>query len=312
MTEAIVRVDYVTKYYDAVHALKDISLDLAEGEVLGLFGHNGAGKSTLMKLILGLAAPSAGQVLALGLSPRANRSHHYRRQFGYLPENVSFYDQLSGRDVLRYFARLKGVAKHEAERLLEDVGLSYAAHRAVKTYSKGMRQRLGLAQALLATPKLLLLDEPTVGLDPIAIGEFYATIDRLRGAGSAVILCSHALSGVEAHIDRAMILSRGRQTALGTLDELRQEAQLPVAIDARGLSVETLDKLECYRVAVERITVNNSDRFLVPLAEKLQVVHQMTQDIGLQNLELRSPSLEDLYRHYMGVSEASASTVGEG
>ncbi|MDX5298691.1 MAG: ABC transporter ATP-binding protein, partial [Gammaproteobacteria bacterium] len=158
-----IQLDGITQHYGATAVLHDLSLHLPPGEVLGLFGHNGAGKTTTIKLILGLLQPTQGQVQVLGGSPQDVR---IKLQIGYLPENVMFYPQLSGRETLRHFARLKQAPDAQVSSLLDQVGLSTAADRRVKTYSKGMRQRLGLAQALLGKPRLLLLDEPTVGLDP--------------------------------------------------------------------------------------------------------------------------------------------------
>src|SRR5690606_17723098 len=178
--------------YGSTTVLHDLSLTVGAGEVLGLFGHNGAGKTTTMKLILGVLRPDAGEVRVLGVPAGEARA---RRELGHLPENGSFYPQLSGRETLAYFARLKGVPVSGIAALLDQVGLTDAADRRVRTYSKGMRQRLGLAQALLGEPRLLLLDEPTVGLDPIATADLYALIDDLRRRGTTVVLCSHVLAG---------------------------------------------------------------------------------------------------------------------
>lgn len=202
----VVEIEGVSQRYGDVAVLHGLDLTLAQGEVLGLFGHNGAGKTTTMKLILGLLQASSGQVRVFGRGPS---DPDVRRMLGYLPENVMFYPQLSGLETLQHFARLKGAAPEQVERLLEEVGLAGAAKRRVRTYSKGMRQRLGLAQALLGQPRLLLLDEPTVGLDPIATQDLYQLLDRLRWQGTSIILCSHVLPGVEAHINRAAILTRG-------------------------------------------------------------------------------------------------------
>jgi len=314
MNSTVVELKDLGKEFSGLSVLRNINLTIAPGEILGLFGHNGAGKSTLMKICLGVVKPSSGNVLVMGHSPTANDSHHYRCQFGYLPENVSFYDQLSGQEVLNYFSRLKGSSKKDVQRLLEEVGLAQVAGRAVKTYSKGMRQRLGLAQALLGEPKLLLLDEPTIGLDPVATNDFYSTVDRLKSGGCAVILCSHVLPGVESHIDRAMILNQGQQLALGTLEELRIAASLPIEIDAYGLTEADFaavlvdgrgDGISPDYQPEEVAGSNGVQRLLVPQDQKLTALRRLMGCAGLTNIELRQPSLETLYRHYMASTNNS-------
>ncbi|WP_443192368.1 ABC transporter ATP-binding protein [Pseudomonas indica] len=293
-----VDIEGVSQRFGALTALDDLHLRLAPGEVLGLFGHNGAGKTTTMKLILGLLRPSEGRVTVLG--ERAE-SLAVRRQLGYLPENVTFYPQLSGRETLHHFARLKGAATDQADALLDEVGLAAAADRRVKTYSKGMRQRLGLAQALLGAPRLLLLDEPTVGLDPIATQSLYRLVDRLREQGTSIILCSHVLPGVEAHIDRAAILAGGRLQAMGTLAALRLEAGLPVRIRAAGLDDPQpwLQRLTSAGHAARRLN-GHSLEIDTPATGKLGLLRQLLEEGGVADIEVHQPSLEDLYRHFMG------------
>ncbi|NIM33134.1 MAG: ATP-binding cassette domain-containing protein [Pseudomonas stutzeri] len=292
-----VEIQGVSQRYGSMTVLHDLNLTLAEGEVLGLFGHNGAGKTTSMKLILGLLAPSEGQVKVLG---RAPNDPQVRRQLGYLPENVTFYPQLSGRETLRHFARLKGAALSQVDELLEQVGLAHAADRRVKTYSKGMRQRLGLAQALLGEPKLLLLDEPTVGLDPIATQNLYLLIDRLRQRGTSIILCSHVLPGVEAHINRAAILAKGRLQAAGSLAHLRAEAGLPVRIRASGIS-ERDSWLQRWAAAGHsaRGLSESSLEVVAVNGHKLVLLRQLLGEGEPEDIEIHQPSLEDLYRYYM-------------
>jgi Cu-processing system ATP-binding protein len=294
-----VELQEVDRRFRGVHALKSLSLTVEPGEVLGLLGHNGAGKSTMMKLVLGVLAPSSGRVIVLGEDPRGHNARNLRLQLGYLPENVSFYDNLSGREVLRYFSRLKRVPVREADQLLERVGLGHAASRRVRTYSKGMRQRLGLAQALLGQPRLLLLDEPTVGLDPMAVRDVYGMIDSLRGSGTSVILCSHVLPGVERHIDRVAILCEGRLLASGTIDSLREEAGLPLRIHARGggLNGALQARLNGHGVAIE-VDDGGSIRLTAPPAEKLQVLRALLEEPDLSDVTVEPPTLDSLYAHF--------------
>lgn len=293
----VVEIEGVTQRYGHATVLHDLSLSLAPGEVLGLFGHNGAGKTTSMKLILGLLQASSGQVRVFG---RAPSDPHVRQMLGYLPENVTFYPQLSGLETLQHFARLKGAPMSQVQTLLEDVGLTVAARRRVKTYSKGMRQRLGLAQALLGEPRLLLLDEPTVGLDPLATQDLYRLLDRLRGQGTSIILCSHVLPGVEAHINRAAILTQGRLLALGTLAALREEAGLPTLIRSSGL--QRAAHLQKRWSEAGHVTQRWGAEGLQVAAlngNKLDLLRQLLDQDSPSDVEIVVPSLEDLYRHYM-------------
>ena len=283
------------KTYGQLEVLNSMTMSLNEGEVLGLFGHNGAGKTTMMKLILGVISPSKGKVEVMGMAPDSKEAWHCRSKVGYLPENVSFYEQLTGLEVLTYFAKLKGFSKKQAIDLLEQVGITYAMKRQVKTYSKGMRQRLGLAQAFIGEPKLLLLDEPTVGLDPIATRDFYKTVDQLKSNGSSVILCSHVLPGVEQHIDRAMILSTGKLLAMGTLSELRQQAALPVVIKPSGLNGAVAQDVKLNTF----LTNTCQHTLMVPEQEKLAVLKQLLSLEALDDIHIEQANLEQVYQHFL-------------
>ena len=302
----IVQLLQVRRHFGKIRAVNDLDLELDAGEVLGLLGHNGAGKSTTMKMILGVLAPSSGTVEVLGENPRGRAAGHLRLKLGYLPENVSFYDNLSGQEVLRYFARLKRIDIGRADRLLERVGLGKAATRRVRTYSKGMRQRLGLAQALLGEPRLLLLDEPTVGLDPIATRDVYDMIDELRETGTSVILSSHVLAGVEHHLDRVAILARGRLQANGTIDELRQQADLPLRIRVRTGSVNGTVSERLAGLGLQAQPVHDGLIELeAPALRKLEVMRALLADENIIDVSVDSPSLESLYTHFNRLADVA-------
>ena len=300
-TENIVELQQVEKKYLGVHALQSLDLNLQAGEVFGLFGHNGAGKTTIIKLILGLIEATSGKVSVFGQDPTQAGARELRGKLGFLQENVSFYDQLTGLEVLEYFARLKGFARKQCRQqcleLLAQVGLKDACGRRVKTYSKGMRQRLGLAQALLGKPRLLLLDEPTVGLDPIATQDFYHSIDQLKHQGCTVVLCSHVLPGVEKYIDRALILGRGSVLASGSIEQLRAQANLPAVFRLNGqpgLSEELPEDL--------RLLANSDSsgmHMAVPMQDKMHALRALAGLGGVDNIDVQLPSLEDLYTHFI-------------
>ncbi|MFB9887767.1 ABC transporter ATP-binding protein [Balneatrix alpica] len=287
---AVVELTEVKVQFGALAALQGISLDIREGEILGLFGHNGAGKTTTIKLILGLLSPQQGRVQLFGHNPCGSQGQQLRQQLGFLQENVSFYEQLSGLEVLRFFARLKGVALSQCMPLLEQLGLAAAATRKVKTYSKGMRQRLGLAQALLGQPRLLLLDEPTVGLDPIATREFYQLLDQHRARGCAILLCSHVLPGVEHHLDRAAILGQGRLLALDKVEQLSRDCQLPLQLELEG-QVQLPASLQ--PLSTERH--DSGVRVTIAQQEKLSWLQACVGLPGLHNIRVQMPTLEDVY-----------------
>lgn len=305
---AVVTIEKIGKDYEGRPALMDVSLVAPEGRCLALIGHNGAGKTTLMKLILGLTTPMRGKVDVLGRDP-AKADKAFRRQLGFLPENVAFHNELTGADTLAFYARLKGAALGETARLLDRVGLTDAADRRVKTYSKGMRQRLGLAQALLGKPRLLLLDEPTTGLDPVLRQEFYRIIHELTESGVAVILSSHNLTELEARTDLAVILRDGRLVASGDLESLRDDAALPVVIRVKGDATAIAERMgdaAPFMLTAEGGVID----FACPSAQKLDLMRRL---LGLGELcadiEVRQPSLNDLYLHYSGRSIASADDV---
>ena len=306
---AVVTLENAGKTYDGRAVLEDITLAVPEGRCVALIGHNGAGKTTLMKLILGLARPTSGSVSVLGLNP-ANAGKSFRRQLGFLPENVNFHDELTGSDTLSFYARLKGLSSRECPGLLDRVGLTSAASRKVKTYSKGMRQRLGLAQALLGSPRLLLLDEPTSGLDPLLRHEFFDIIRGLTASGTTVILASHVLTELEARTDLAAIMRQGRLVAFGDLDRLRLDARLPVTIHVRGDARAIAKKLDG-RVA-KTVRTNGQSIDIDCAADDKMSLLRLLAGFGeaCADVEIRPPSLEDLYLYYSGANALAVGTGG--
>ncbi|GAA3899974.1 ABC transporter ATP-binding protein [Halomonas cibimaris] len=295
----VIEFNRVTLHHGALTRLDALSFSAGQGEVLALLGHNGAGKTTTMHLILGLLSPGSGAVTVLGHAPDGRHAAALRKRLGYLPENVSFYEALTGVEVLTYFARLKRADRRQITPLLEKVGLGHAARRRVKTYSKGMRQRLGLAQALLGEPSLVLLDEPTTGLDPAATRDFYATLDELRGRGGSVVLSSHILPGIEPYIDRALVLGGGKRLALGSMQDLRKDAALPVVIRVRGRLTDTDRQSLAQPPGVAVLAQDSAHAELaVPESAKLATLRRLAALQGVTDIAVEPPTLEDLYRHF--------------
>ncbi|MGH8946245.1 MAG: ABC transporter ATP-binding protein [Acidimicrobiia bacterium] len=212
----------LTKRYDGAVAVDGLDLDIETGEVFGLLGPNGAGKTTTILMLLGLTEPSAGEMEVLGLDPRRHPLE-VKRRVGYLPDAVGFYDDLSGRQNLRFTARLNRIDDSEAqiERLLDEVGLADTADQPAGQYSRGMEQRLGLADALIKNPSMLILDEPTTAIDPEGVAEILDLIRRLAVEQKVtVLLSSHLLNQVQAVCDRVAIFVAGAIVAQGRPHEL--------------------------------------------------------------------------------------------
>lgn len=296
MTAQVVNASALGKRYGHRPAVEDVSFALSPGQTVALVGHNGAGKTTLMKLILGLIRPTSGSLTVLGDTPGAG-SFAARREIGFLPENVVLNPSLTARELLRFYARLKRLPG-AVDELLARVGLEDATDRRVGTFSKGMRQRLGLAQALLGHPRLLLLDEPTTGLDPALRLGFYEMVQALRGGGATVLLSSHSLSEIEQWADRVLIMHRARLIADGTIAELRRLAELPVRIRLRvngSWSDEALAGLPTRAVRDDAVV-----RLTCPEDAKMEVIRRIAALGGaVQDLELASPSLDELYAHFL-------------
>ena len=290
----------MVKRYGDKRVVCDVDLSVRVGEHMVLIGHNGAGKTTLMKLMLGLTPPDAGSVRVLGSNP-ATAAAAQRRAIGYLPESVAFHSAMQGREVLAFYARLKGVAADECRAILAQVGLEQAAERRVSTYSKGMRQRLGLAQAMLGEPRLLFLDEPTSGLDPSLRRQFYDLIDTLSLSGTTSLTSSHSLNEVEARADRIAIMKSGAIVACGTLAELSRQTALPVVVRLRVAAGHVSDVAERLASLGEIQRVNERGIDLSCLGTGKMVLFRQITSLGevIEDVDVLPPRLDDIYNHFM-------------
>ena len=288
----------VHKHYGPIHAVDGVDLEVRSGELFGLIGHNGAGKSTMFKMMLGLIPLTAGEIRIDGAPVPGSDFRAVRRKVGYLPENVVLYDNLTGAETLDFFARLKGVSPAQNAALLERVGLMHAAKRRVREYSKGMRQRLGFAQALLGTPRILFLDEPTTGLDPEAIRGFYAILRQLKSEGVTMVITSHILAEIQERVDRLAIMAAGKVQATGTVQALREQMDLPLWFDVRVAP----EDFEAVRNALGGLPVGaieaRDGRVAVQCARdaKMAVIAALASLNGkVRDLTVREPSLEDVF-----------------
>ncbi|TNF91061.1 MAG: ABC transporter ATP-binding protein [Gammaproteobacteria bacterium] len=299
--QPVISMQNVSKTYGRETVLSDMDLDIQSGECVVLVGHNGAGKTTLMKLMLGLTRPTSGRVEVLGGDPAFASAVAHHRTWGYLPESVAFNEAMTGSEVLTFYARLKGSSPRDCENLLDIVGLSGAAARRVGTYSKGMRQRLGLAQAMLGNPRLLFLDEPTNGLDPSLRHLFYDLINALHRAGATSVISSHALDEIEARANRFVIVKSGRMIASGTLDELFRQAALPVRMRISVAPGQAAGVAERLGSAIDISEIGDTTLSLACFnGDKMAVIRRIG-DLGdsVNDLQIQPPKLDEVYNHFM-------------
>ena len=296
MNTDLVTLAGVSKHYGAQRAIDGLDLQLRQGECVALAGHNGAGKSTLIKLVLGLIRPTHGRVTLFGEDAHSRAAARLRDRIGYLPETVALHPSLTGVETLAFYARLKRRPLSGNPALLEKVGIAGAAHRRVGGYSKGMRQRLALAQALLGQPRVLLFDEPTTGLDPASRLMFYDIVHELRAAGATVLLSTHALSELAGHADRIIVMKAGRKIADGAMSALRQATGLPIRIRL------TLAAPQSGTVLARPWRRLDACRYELACLERDKV--DAIRGIGaiaapIADLDIQAPSLDDIYAHLL-------------
>ncbi|WP_428387498.1 ABC transporter ATP-binding protein [Mucisphaera sp.] len=278
--EAVIRCIDLSKTFkdfwlrDRVKAVDAINLDVYRGEVFGLLGPNGSGKSTTIKMILGLLRPSSGQIAVLGKHPE---DVAVKKSIGYLPEESYLYRFLTARETLEYYARLFGLNGRQrqtrVDTLLELVGLTHAERRPVGEFSKGMQRKIGLAQALVNDPDILILDEPTTGMDPIATADVKRVLLKLKERGKTVILCSHLLADVESVCDRVSIMFGGKVRANGPVDQLLE--------DSGKTTVETAHLSEAEIQALEE-TLRHHGKAIDAVRQPRNTLEQLFLDIVKQ------------------------------
>jgi ABC-2 type transport system ATP-binding protein len=307
--DAVIVTRRLTKQYGEFTAVDRLNLTIRRGEVFGLLGPNGAGKTTTVLMLLGLTEPTKGVVRVVGLDP-AREPLAVKRQVGYLPDNVGFYGGLTGRENLRYTAKLNGIPRSEAEpwidELLHEVRLEDAGDKKAEQYSRGMRQRLGIADALVKRPTVLILDEPTIAIDPSGVEELLLLLRRLVAERSlTVLLSSHILGQVQSLCDRVGFFAAGRMVAAGPLDELAGGADrivelevgiegLPSLIDAVAMTVPGVTSVAPHE-RDERLRIVTADTDVAaPLASSLAGA-----GLTLVHLRRRGTDLLELYRRYV-------------
>lgn len=300
----VLRLDRLTKDFSTgflatgqCRALDEVSLELARGEVFGLLGPNGAGKTTTLKLVTGLLRPTSGRVHVFDRAPGDRAARAF---VGFLPEQPVFYDHLTAQELLTYFAGLCGIAGTERRRriaaVLDEVGIGPAREQPMREYSKGMLQRVGLAQALINEPALLILDEPMSGLDPIGRREVRELILRLRDAGRTVLFSSHILSDAEALCSRIAILARGRLVASGSLGDLTAGRARGWEVIAADLSPAAVTSLQS---RTTRVTPIAHGRYSFELREGEKpepfVAEIVTAGGSLVSVSSTRATLEDVF-----------------
>jgi ABC-2 type transport system ATP-binding protein len=298
----------LTKRYGDRTAVNKLSVQIRRGEIFGLLGPNGAGKTTTILMLLGLTEPTSGAARVDGLDPR-REPLAVKRRVGYLPDDVGFYDDVTARENLQYTARLNRIpepaASERIEYLLDQVGLSAVIDRRVRTFSRGMRQRLGLADALIKSPSILILDEPTVNIDPEGVRELLKFVSELRDVeGMTVLLSSHLLHQVEQVCDRIGIFVAGQLVGLGTVGELAAELHdgwmFELGVDPGPSTTQLVTAIGAVP-GVSHIEVDGPGRWTINAsrdvhAELLATV--VSSDCTIDHFVRRGADLDAIYHHY--------------
>lgn len=311
MNDSIIQLSGLTKRYGSLTAVDNLNLSIAKGEIFGLLGPNGAGKTTSILMMLGLTEPNEGTAYVCGHNATRNPIA-VKKKVGYLPDSVGFYDNMTALENLRFIARLNGLSEAEAQtrstEMLQTVGLAHAAHKKTATYSRGMKQRLGLADVLIKQPEVIILDEPTLGIDPSGVNEFLLLIKQLsREQGLTVLLSSHHLHQVQRVCDRVGIFVGGKLLVEGNIQILAKDL-----LDKEGYTttvvLQTVEEASLQQIKIEleklqgfqTLSINDNVLELETTADITpEIVRTMVKHgadiIGVQRKEY---SLDDIYEKY--------------
>lgn len=306
MGDFIIETKNLTKKYGNFVAVESLNLRVKHGEVFGLLGPNGAGKTTTILMLLGLTEPTSGRVSVLGFDP-TRQPLSIKSQAGYIPDQVGFYDELTARENLVYIAKLNGFSRQETnlriEESLEKVGLVEVADHRVGTFSRGMRQRLGLADVLIKRPQLIIMDEPTQGLDPELARGFLGLIQDLSDAGITILLSSHLLPQLQEVCDRVGLFHQGKMVLDGPVADLAQRvlgAGYHVQMRANGSSAAFIDDLRNLEGVVEvKFEAPDSYTLVASQDVRAEAARLVVKAGGqLTSLDIESLSLDDIYNSY--------------
>ena len=308
MARSIITIKDLTKVYDGQSAVDQLSLSIKQGEIFGLLGPNGAGKSTTILMLLGLIEPTEGEIEVCDLDP-ITQPIEVKKRVGYLPDDLGFYQNMTGMENLLYTASLNGIPRSKAEErakeLLEIVGLTDAADKKTGKYSRGMKQRLGLADVLMKDPEVIILDEPTLGIDPEGVREILQLIKQLNEDQQlTVLLCSHHLHQVQQICDRVGIFVDGKLLALGNVEDLASqlffEGSYVVNVEATPIDEQLIKSLESID-SINKINQTSDTRLEIYCEKNISpLIAQkiIEQDVELHYISKKDYGLDEIYHRY--------------
>lgn len=296
--DVMIKIDSLTKSFGRIKALNDLNLEIGRGELLGIIGSNGAGKTTTIRIICCILKPDSGDVLVDGHSIQTDPIK-IKSMIGYLPEEPNLYERFKARELLRYFAELYGVPKGEIEsridELLELVGMSDRADDKINTFSKGLRQRVGIARALIHDPPIIIFDEPTMGLDPATANTIRGFIRKLKGK-KTIILCTHYMDEAESLCDRVAIVNKGQIIDIGTPEYLESKVHGDIILKVRVNNPQSIDTNKIKSISSVDAFSSDGNEFSVSLNSRKDI-SQIVDVFGEEvvSVNTKEPTLEDVF-----------------